>query len=206
MNSPWIDHLLGALHLRATAEAVKEKAVPHHRASVWYYMGGLALMFFTIQVVTGIMLLFYYEPSAELANKSIEHIMAQVPFGWLIRSVHSWSANALMATVFIHMFSVFLMKSYRTPRYIMWLTGVILLVLMLGFGFTGYLLPWDQTSYFATKIGTEVPRALPWLGDIISSLLKGAKDVNGTTLTRMFALHVGVLPAFAILLVVIHAT
>src|SRR5438874_3761401 len=201
MNSPWLEHLLGALHLRATAEAVKEKSVPHHRASVWYYMGGLALMFFTIQVVTGIMLLFYYEPSAELANKSIERIMTQVPFGWLIRSVHSWSANALMATVFIHMFSVFLMKSYRTPRYIMWLTGIILFLLMLGFGFTGYLLPWDQTSYFATKIGTEVPKAVPIFGDIVSGLLRGSKNVTGATLTRLFGLHVGMLPLLAIIFV-----
>jgi cytochrome b6 len=200
----WKDYLLSALHLRHTAEAVEAKVVPHHRASVWYYFGGLALIFFTIQVVTGIMLLFYYEPSAELAHKSIERIMTQVPFGWLIRSLHSWSANALMAAVFIHMFSTFLMKSYRTPRYIMWLTGIILFLLMLGFGFTGYLLPWDQTAYFATKIGTETPKALPLVGDLISSLMKGAKDVNGTTLVRMFALHVGVFPAISILLVFIH--
>jgi cytochrome b6 len=200
----WKDYLLGALHLRGTAEAVKNKVVPHHRSSIWYYFGGLALMFFVIQVATGIMLLFYYEPSADLAHKSIERIMTQVPFGWLIRSLHSWSANALMLTVFIHMFSAFLMKSYRTPRYIMWLTGIVLFILMLGFGFTGYLLPWDQTAYFATKIGTETPRALPWIGDLVSSLMKGAKDVNGTTLTRMFALHVGVLPAISITLVIVH--
>ncbi len=200
----WKEYLLDALHLRHTAEAVKNKVVPHHRSSVWYYFGGLALMFFTIQVVTGVMLLFYYEPTAELAHKSIERIMTEVPFGWLIRSLHSWSANALMATVFIHMFSAFLMKSYRTPRYIMWLTGIILFLLMLGFGFTGYLLPWDQTAYFATKIGAQTPKALPWIGDLISSLMTGAKDVNGTTLLRMFALHVGVLPAIAILSVVVH--
>ncbi len=200
----WKEYLIDSLHLRHTAEAVAAKTVPHHRSSIWYYFGGLALMFFTIQIVTGVMLLFYYEPTAELAHKSIERIMTQVPFGWLIRSVHSWSANALMAMIFIHMFSAFLMKSYRTPRYVMWLTGIILLLLMMGFGFTGYLLPWDQTAYFATKIGTEVPRALPWVGDLISSLMKGAKDVNGATLTRMFALHVGVLPVISILLVVVH--
>jgi cytochrome b6 len=200
----WKAYLIDSLHLRQTTEAVKEKVVPHHRSSIWYYFGGLALMFFTIQIVTGIMLLFYYTPTAELAHKSIERIMTQVPFGWLIRSIHSWSSNALMAMIFIHMFSAFLMKSYRTPRYIMWLTGIILFLLMLGFGFTGYLLPWDQTAFFATKIGTEVPKALPWIGDIITSLLKGAKDVNGTTLSRMFALHVGVLPAISILLVAVH--
>ena len=200
----WKAYLIDSLHLRHTAGAVQAKVVPHHRSSIWYYFGGFALMFFTIQVVTGVMLLFYYEPTAELAHKSIERIMMQVPFGWLIRSIHSWSANALMAMIFIHMFSAFLMKSYRTPRYVMWLTGIILLLLVMGFGFTGYLLPWDQTAYFATKIGTEVPRSLPIIGDLITSLLKGAKDVNGTTLIRMFALHVGVLPAISILLVVLH--
>ncbi|MEI8134044.1 MAG: cytochrome bc complex cytochrome b subunit [bacterium] len=204
MIHDWKSYLLESLHLQHTAEAVKNKVVPHHRASIWYYFGGLALMFFVIQVVTGIMLLFYYEPTAQTAHQSIERIMTQVPFGWLIRSLHAWSANALMAVVFIHMFSAFLMKSYRTPRYIMWLTGIILFILMLGFGFTGYLLPWDQTAYFATKIGTQTPRALPLIGDIISSMMTGAKDVNGTTLLRMFALHVGVLPAISILLVVVH--
>src|SRR5579872_836459 len=114
MKADWISPLIDALHLRHTMDAVKEKVVPKHRASIWYYFGGLALMFFTIQVVTGVMLLFYYEPNADLAHKSIERIMTEVPFGWLIRSVHSWSANALMAVVLIHMFSVFLMKSYRT--------------------------------------------------------------------------------------------
>src|SRR2546423_152649 len=105
MNGDWKDDLIDALHLRQTVAAVKAKVVPHHRSSIWYYFGGLALMFFTIQVVTGIMLLFYYEPTAELAHKSIERIMTQVPFGWVIRSVHSWSANALMAVILIHMFS-----------------------------------------------------------------------------------------------------
>ena len=109
--SDWKAHLIEALHLQHTVEAVKAKEVPHHRSSIWYYFGGLALMFFTIQVVTGVMLLFYYEPTAELAHKSIERIMTQVPFGWLIRSLHSWSANGLMAMIFLHMFSAFLMKA-----------------------------------------------------------------------------------------------
>jgi cytochrome b6 len=204
MSTGWKSYLIEALHLPHTVEAIKAKNVPQHRSSIWYYFGGLALMFFTVQVVTGVMLLFYYEPTADLAHKSIERIMTQVPFGWLIRSIHSWSANALMAMIFIHMFSAFLMKSYRTPRYVMWLTGIILLLLMMGFGFTGYLLPWDQTAYFATKIGTKVPQAIPMIGDLISSLLTGAKDVNSATLTRMYALHVGVLPAISILLVVVH--
>ncbi|HYM20443.1 MAG TPA: cytochrome bc complex cytochrome b subunit [Candidatus Kapabacteria bacterium] len=198
-------HLVDALHLRHTIEALKEKHVPHHRASLWYYLGGLAILFFTIQVVTGVLLLFYYDPTTGGAYKSIERIMLNVPFGWLIRSLHSWSANALVLVVFIHMFSAFLMKAYRAPRRVMWLTGIVLLALLLGFGFTGYLLPWDETAYFATKIGTEVPTALPVVGELISGLIKGANDVNGSTLTRMFALHVGALPAIAILFVILHS-
>jgi cytochrome b6 len=155
--------------------------------------------------VTGILLLFYYDPTTAGAYKSIERIMLNVPFGWLIRSLHSWSANALVLVTFIHMFSAFLMKAYRAPRRIMWLTGVVLLLLLLGFGFTGYLLPWDETAYFATKIGTEVPMAIPVVGELTSNLIKGASEVNGATLTRMFALHVGALPGIAILFVILHS-
>src|SRR5579883_1026238 len=197
--------LLDALHLRHTFDALRQKTVPHHRSSVWYYLGGLAILFFSVQIVSGILLLFYYSPTTDTAYKSIQHIMNDVPFGSLIRSIHSWSANALILVVFIHMFSAFFMKAYRTPRKILWLTGIVLLALLLGFGFTGYLLPWDETAYFATKIGTEVPKDIPVIGDIISELIKGAKDVNGTTLTRMFAVHVGVLPGLAILFVILHS-
>jgi len=131
-------------------------------------------------------------------------IMKQVPYGWLVRSIHSWSANALILMMFVHMFSAFLMKAYRAPRQVLWITGVLLLAVMLGFGFTGYLLPWDVTAYFATKIGTEVPKSLPFVGEATASLMRGAKEVNGATLTRLFALHVGVLPLLAILLVAAH--
>ena len=204
MNEQEKTSLVDALHLRQTFEAVKAKTVPHHKASIWYYAGGLSLFFFVIQVVTGILLLFYYEPTTETAYKSVQKIITQVPFGWLIRSLHSWSANALVLMVFIHMFSALLMKAYRAPRRILWVSGVLLLLLILGFGFTGYLLPWDETAYFATKIGTEVPKALPLIGETISSLIKGANDVSGATLTRMFALHIGVLPALSLMLVIVH--
>lgn len=196
--------LIDALHLRHTYEAVKQKVVPHHRASLWYYAGGLCILFFVVQIVTGILLLFYYQPTTDAAHKSVVHIVNDVPFGWLLRSMHSWSANALVFTAFIHMFSAMLMKAYRTPRRVLWITGIILLGLILGFGFTGYLLPWDETAYFATKIGTEVPKAVPFVGEMISSLIKGSSVVNDATLTRSFALHVGVLPALTILLVLGH--
>jgi cytochrome b6 len=204
MNTQQKLSLIDVLHLRHTFEAVKEKVVPHHRASMWYYAGGLCILFFIVQIVSGILLLFYYQPTVEAAHKSVEHIINDVPFGWLLRSMHSWSANALVFVSFVHMFSAMLMKAYRAPRRVMWVSGIILLALILGFGFTGYLLPWDETAYFATKIGTEVPKAVPFVGELVSNLIKGASDVNGATLTRSFALHVGVLPALTILLVLAH--
>jgi hypothetical protein len=109
-------HVVSALHLDRTFEALKQKHVPIHKHSIWYYAGGLALMFFGIQVFTGILLLFYYDPTASGAHKSVEMIMNVVPYGHIIRSVHSWSANALVLTAFLHMFSTFLMESYRTER------------------------------------------------------------------------------------------
>jgi cytochrome b6 len=200
-----VSNFIDLLHLRQPYEALQSKTVPKHRHSMWYYMGGLALFFFTIQVITGLLLLLYYQPTPEAAHQSVEMIVKRVPFGSVVRSMHSWSANALIAVVFIHMFSTFFLKSYRSSRAIMWITGIVLLLLMLGFGFTGYLLPWDLTAYFATRIGTEVPRAVP-LGDIVANLMRGSKEVTGATLTRLFALHVGVLPLVAFAFVTAHAT
>src|SRR5439155_19041230 len=137
------NNFIDLLHLREPYAALKAKTVPKHRYSMWYYMGGLALFFFTVQVITGLLLLLYYQPTPEAAHQSVEMIVNRVPFGSIVRSLHSWSANALIAVVFIHMFSTFFLKSYRSPRSIMWLTGIVLVLLMLGFGFTGYLLPWD---------------------------------------------------------------
>ncbi len=196
--------LIDLLHLREPVEALKAKSVPRHRSAFWYYLGGLALFFFCVQIVTGVLLLMYYRPTPEAAHQSVEMIVREVPFGSMIRSVHSWAANALIATVFLHMFSVFFMKTYRSPRAILWVTGIVLLLLMLGFGFTGYLLPWDSTAYFATRIGTEIPRTIPILGDTIASWLRGSKEVTGATLTRLFGLHVAILPLIALGFASVH--
>src|SRR5215470_77544 len=142
----WLDERLGLDVVRALAA---KKTVPIHRQSIWYYFGGMTLFLFTMQVLTGILLLLYYRPSAETAFESVQFIMTEVRFGWLIRSVHSWSANLMIATLFIHMFSVYFMRAYRQPREITWLTGVLLLLLAVGFGFSGYLLPWNKLAFFA---------------------------------------------------------
>ncbi|MFQ5810677.1 MAG: cytochrome bc complex cytochrome b subunit, partial [Armatimonadota bacterium] len=197
----WLDERLGLTDLKALAQ---EKAVPVHRHSVWYYLGGMTLFLFVVQVVTGILLLFYYRPSADEAYESVQFLMAEVEFGWLIRSIHSWAANLMIFTVFLHLFSVMLLKAYRPPRELTWLSGVALLVIALGFGFTGYLLPWNQLAYFATRVGTEIMAALPILGSFLGRLLRGGEDVTGATLTRFYAIHVAVLPALAVLLLGLH--
>jgi quinol-cytochrome oxidoreductase complex cytochrome b subunit len=159
---------------------------------------------FAVQVFTGILLLLYYRPSATEAYESVQFIVTRVPFGWLIRNIHSWSANLLIAAAFAHLFSVFLLKSYRKPRELTWVSGMLLLFLMLGFGFSGYLLPWNELSFFATKVGTGIAGSVPLAGPFLLRLLRGGDDVTGATLSRFFGLHVAVLPAISTALVVLH--
>lgn len=180
------------------------KQVPLHRHSLWYYLGGMTLFFFIIQVVTGILLLFYYRPSAESAFESVQFIMTEVRFGWLIRSIHSWSANLMVAAAFLHLFSVFFMKAYRKPRELTWVSGVFMLFLAMGFGFSGYLLPWNELAFFATKVGTEIVAVVPFIGKALMEFLRGGEDVTGATLTRFFAIHVAILPALFVTLLGLH--
>jgi cytochrome b6 len=178
--------------------------VPVHRHTIWYYMGGMLVFLFFLQVGTGILLLFYYRPSAEGAFESIQFLMAEVQFGWLIRSIHSWGANLMILTAFVHMFSTMLLKAYRAPREITWMSGVGLLGVAMGLGFTGYLLPWNELAFFATRVGTEIPGVFPVVGSFIRDLLRGGEDVTGATLTRFYALHVSVLPALLFMLMALH--
>ncbi|MFQ5864975.1 MAG: cytochrome bc complex cytochrome b subunit [bacterium] len=188
----------------AFEQFIKKKQVPVHRHTLWYYFGGITLFFFMIQVVTGILLLLYYRPTAEAAFESVQFIMTEVHFGWLIRSIHSWAANLMIAAAFIHMFSVFFMKAYRKPRELTWVSGALLLFLALGFGFSGYLLPWNELAFFATKVGTEIVAIVPLVGDFLLKYLRGGEDVTGATLTRFFGFHVAVLPMITTLFLVFH--
>lgn len=190
--------------IEAVAYFFTKKTVPMHRHSIWYYLGGMTLFFFLVQVGTGILLLLYYRPTAEAAFESVQFIMTKVRFGWLIRSIHSWSANLMIAAAMIHMFSVFLLKAYRTPREITWISGVVLFFLALGFGFSGYLLPWNTLAYFATKVGTEIAAVIPFVGNDILVFLRGGEEVTGATLTRFFGFHVAVLPMITTAFLVIH--
>jgi cytochrome b6 len=198
----WLDERLGT---DALARLARKKEVPVHRHTVWYYFGGMTLFLFVVQVATGILLLLYYRPSAENAFESVQFIMTEVQFGWLVRSVHSWSANLLIATMFIHMFSVFFMKAYRAPREMTWLTGALLLFVFLFFGFSGYLLPWNKLAYFATKVGTDIAGVVPVVGSFARRFLRGGEEVTGATLTRFFGFHVAVLPAITTVILGVHA-
>lgn len=197
----WFDERFHFDEWRALAQ---KKKVPLHRFSIWYFLGGMTLFLFGIQVLTGALLLLYYRPGADEAFESVQFIMTQVQFGWLVRSIHSWSANLLVFTAFAHLFSVLFLKSYRKPRELTWMSGVLLLFLMLGFGFSGYLLPWNTLSYFATKVGTEIPAQIPLIGRPILLFMRGGDEITGSTLTRMFGLHVAILPAIATLLIGLH--
>jgi cytochrome b6 len=181
-----------------------KKYVPIHRHSVWYYFGGVSLFLFIIQVVTGILLLLYYKGGEELAFESIQFIMSKVQFGWLVRSIHSWAANLFILAAMIHMFSVYFGKAYRKPREITWLTGMLMFFLALAFGFSGYLLPWNELAFFATKVGTDIAGVVPVIGKPIMQFLRSGEEVTGATLSRFFGFHVAVFPGIFTLLLGIH--
>lgn len=197
----WVDE---RLELGDLVKFLGKKYVPVHRHSVWYYFGGVSLFLFIIQVITGILLLLYYKSGEELAFESIQFIMSKVSFGWLIRSIHSWSANLFILSALIHMFSVYFEKSYRKPREMTWLTGMLMLFLAFGFGFSGYLLPWNELAFFATKVGTDIAGVVPVIGKPIMVFLRSGEEVNGATLSRFFGFHVAVFPGIFTVLLATH--
>jgi cytochrome b6 len=197
----WVDE---RVELKGLVDYMGKKYVPVHRHSVWYYFGGVSLFLFIIQVVTGILLLLYYKSGEELAFESINFIMSKVQFGWLIRSVHSWTANLFILSAMIHMFSVFFEKAYRKPREITWVTGMLMFFLALGFGFSGYLLPWNELAFFATKVGTDIAGVVPIIGKPLMIFLRSGEEVTGATLSRFFGFHVAVLPGLFTVFLSIH--
>ena len=197
----WLDE---RLHLDDIIAFLRHKTVPAHGLSYWYFFGGITLFLFVIQVLTGILLLLYYRPGASEAFESIQYIMTRVQFGWLIRSIHAWSANLMIFTAFAHMFSTLFLKAYRKPRELTWVTGMLLMFLVMGFGFSGYLLPWNTLAFFATKVGTEIAGQIPIIGKPIMIFFRGGEEVTGATLSRFFGFHVAVLPGLVTVLIALH--
>lgn len=196
-------YVVERLGLEEAVAAAKKKTVPLHKQSFWYYWGGLSLFCFLIQAFTGILLMVYYRPGPE-AYESIRQITYEIHFGWLIRSVHNWTANLFLVSVFVHMFSVFFMKAYRAPREFGWISGMVLLLVGLLFGFSGYLLPMDDLAYFATKVGLEIPNSVPVVGPPIANLMRGGLEVGEYTVQRFFALHAVILPLLFLPLLGLH--
>lgn len=192
------------LPLQEAKEVLKKKEVPVHKYSPFYFLGGICLYLIILQVLTGVLLLLYYNPTEDRAYQSVKFIMTKVNFGWLMRSIHAWSANLLIGALFIHLFSTLLLKAYRPPRELTWMTGTFLLLTCMGLGFTGYLLPWNELAFFATKVGTEIVSAVPLIGDAAKEFLRGGTNVTGITLTRFFALHIWILPLILAFLAGLH--
>lgn len=205
--NPFREGLNNFFKIRYSVESFSKlfkKEVPLHKHTFWYYLGGTTLFLIFVQIATGILLLIYYRPTAEGAFESVKFIMTKVEFGWLIRSVHVWSANFAICSAFIHLLSTYFLRAYRPPRELTWVTGCFLFFILLGFGFTGYLLPWNTLSFFATKVGTEITAKVPFIGGLISKILRGGEEIGDATLARFFAIHVAVLPLILFFIVGVH--
>jgi len=183
---------------------IKHPAPEYAVTNPLYCLGGTAFLCFLILVITGIFLAMYYKPTPLEAYKSVEHIMTAVPMGSLIRSIHHWAANMMIAAVMLHMIRIYFMGAYKKPRELNWVVGVSLLLITTTFGFSGYLLPWDQLAFWATKIGTGIAGSIPVIGGYISLLLIGENDIGAETLTRFFAIHVLILPLTIFVLLGLH--
>ncbi len=188
----WLDE---RFKIDALVDYMSHKVVPRHGHSIWYYFGGISLFLFIVQVVTGILLLMYYRPGADSAYESVRFIVSEVTFGWLVRALHSWSANLMIFAAFLHMFSVYFESAYRKPRELTWVSGIVLLALSFTFGFSGYLLPWNELAFFATRVGTGMAGAVPFIGKNLLVIMRGGEEVTGATIGRFFGLHVAILPA-----------
>jgi quinol-cytochrome oxidoreductase complex cytochrome b subunit len=195
----WVD---SRLHLGPFIGALLHVRIPADAKT--FYLGGITLFLFGIQVVTGTLLALYYSPTPEAAYESVLSITSDVQFGWLIRSMHHWAANLMLVFLVLHLLRIFAQAAYKYPREITWIVGGGLLLITIGFGFTGYLLPWDQRAYWATVVGTEIAGAVPLIGSSLLLLLRGGAEVGEATLARFFGIHVLVLPLLLGGLVALH--
>jgi len=195
----WLDERLG---LTGIYDTVLDRNVP--KVNWWFTLGSASLILFVLQGVTGVFLTVYYSPTPDHAYDSIQFIMNGVAYGWLIRGIHHWGATLMVITVIAHMLRTFYYAAYKYPRELTWVTGVILLLTTLGMGLTGYLLPMNQKSYWATTVATEIPGTVPIIGPFLTSVMRGGPDISALTLSRFFALHIWFLPAMIALVIGVH--
>ena len=195
----WLDERLG---WRKAWEAIFLRKIPKVN---WLYTLGSATLFVALnQIITGILLTVYYVPTPDHAYDSVQFITTGVSAGWLIRGLHHWGASAMVILTVLHMLRVVFTGGYKFPREVTWITGVALLLIVLGFGFTGYLLPWDQKAFWATIVGTRIAGVAPGVGSTILRALRGGEELSAVTLARFYGAHVWMLPAALIALVGAH--
>jgi len=183
-----LDYLNKRMGFTGRHRRVMDKPVPGW-INCFYCFGGITFTLFIVQILTGLLLSVHYTPSEAEAYKSIQHLHLNVPLGHLLRSVHHWAANLMVVMVTLHMLRVFITGSFKNPRELNWIAGSVLLLMTLGFGFTGYLLPWDQKAYWATVIGTNMVGSVPLIGPALAAFVRGGAEVTGQTLLRFYSMH-----------------
>jgi len=201
--------LYGPIDGRSRIDVSLRKALGYRLPAhvTWRHaLGSIAYLLLMVQVATGVLLVFYFRPSAQEAYASIQYIQSQAPFGWLIRGLHVWCASLLIVVLLAHLARVFFGGAYKPPRETNWLIGVGLFGVVLAFGASGYLLPWDQWAYWTFSEGLELVSAIPVVGGLVTELLRGYSLVSGSTLSRQFALHVVLLPWLLFVLLGLHFT
>ncbi|MCE5281075.1 MAG: cytochrome bc complex cytochrome b subunit [Deltaproteobacteria bacterium] len=205
MNCPrlrdWLEERYDLAGIKGIARG---KFVPEHRHDIWYYTGGITLFLFLLQFLTGMLMAFYYVPHVDFAYKSIIEIVTKLRMGWFFKSLHHWGAQLAILFLFVHLFGTLLMKSYRKPRELAWVTGFILLGISIFFGLSGYLLLWDERAFAAVRVATGGAGAFPVVGGFIKAFLRGSVDVTGETLLRFYAFHVAILPLVTLALIGLH--
>lgn len=198
----WLDQRTG---WSGPVRTIFRYPVPEHaHRNPMFTLGSMLVVLFVLQAFTGSLLAFYYDPSPEGAYSSVDYMQFILPFGWLVRGVHHWAASVMVVIVVLHLLRTYLYSAYKKPRELTWLAGVALLLITVSFGFTGYLLPWDQKGYWATQVGTEIAGSVPAIGSAIRDLMRGGADMGIATLTRFYSVHMLILPGIFTVLVLGH--
>jgi menaquinol-cytochrome c reductase cytochrome b subunit len=173
-------------------------------SSWWHTLGSATLTAFLVQAGTGVVLAMYYKPDPDKAYASVEHITNDLTLGWLVRGMHRWGASVFIILMFFHMARVFLFGAYKYPRELNWIVGALILITGMLEGFTGYLLPWDQTAYWATVVGININASAPFLGPFLAQFLRGGAEIGSDTLARWYALHMLLIPGALFALIGLH--
>lgn len=204
----WVDERLDITPIwRDVADhEVPEHVNPaHHFSAFVYCFGGLTFFIIVIQILSGMFLTMYYVPDIVNAYESVRYLQGEVAFGMIVRGMHHWGASLVIVMVFLHTLRVFFTGAYKKPRELNWVVGVLMFFILMGLGFTGYLLPWDMKAYFATVVGLQIAESVPIVGTLAKTLLSGDPEIIGAqTLTRFFAIHVFFLPGALLGLMAAH--